>query len=56
MTDKKKEEKKPLDLTTEEAMKALFPQEAIDHLNKAIQESDAKKSLKAKSARKHDTK
>ena len=52
----KKEEKKPLDLTTEEVMKELFPQEAIDHLNEAVREADEKKSLKVKSARKHDTK
>lgn len=42
MTDKEKEEKEPLDLTTEETMKALFPQEVIDHLNEAIRENDEK--------------
>lgn len=56
MTEKKKKEKKPLDLTTEEVMKELFPQEAIDHLNNAIRENDEKKNVSGKSARKHDTK
>lgn len=52
---KKKEEKKPLDLTTEEALEQLFPKEAIDHLKHVVRESDEKKSVvnsSAKSSRK----
>jgi hypothetical protein len=30
---KDKEDKKPLDMTTEEAMNFLFPKEIIDHLS-----------------------
>lgn len=56
MTKKKKEEKEPLDLTTEEAIKTLFPKEAIDHLNNAVREADEKKNVSGKSARKHDIK
>lgn len=46
MTDKKKEEKpseekKPLDMTTEEAMGYLFPKKAIDHLKQVAHEKDA---------------
>jgi hypothetical protein len=55
MTEKK-EEKKPLDLTTEEAVSQLFPQEAIDHLKHVAREADEKKEAverSAKSSRKH---
>jgi hypothetical protein len=33
MTDKK-DEKKPLDMTTEEAINFLFPKEVVDELNR----------------------
>jgi hypothetical protein len=52
---KKKEEKKPLDLTTEEALEQLFPKEAIDHLKHVVRDSDEKvrgKNVSAKSSRK----
>ena len=53
---KKKKDKEPLDLTTEEAIKELFPKEVIDHLKGAIRENDEKKSVSSKSSQKHDTK
>jgi hypothetical protein len=52
---KKKEEKKPLDLTTDEALEQLFPKEVVDHLKHVVRDSDEKKSGKnvsAKSSRK----
>ena len=55
MTEKK-EEKKPLDLTTDEAINQLFPKEVVDHLKHVVRESDEKKGAavrSAKSSRKH---
>ncbi len=63
MTEKKKnEEKKPLDLTTEEAMSFLFPPEVVEQLKGVAQgnpppasgDGNGSKSNR-KSARKHDT-
>ncbi len=51
MTKKKTEEKKPLDLTTDEAANQLFPQEVIDHLKHVVRESDEKKSSVGRSAK-----
>ncbi len=34
----KKEEKKPLDMTTEEAMNYLFPKEVVEHLKAAAKD------------------
>jgi hypothetical protein len=51
MTKKKTEEKKPLDLTTEEAIEQLFPPEAIDHLKHVARESEEKKRNVGRSAK-----
>ena len=61
MTDKKKPEKKPLDMTTDEAIEFLFGQEGAETLKNYVREkvnpppSDEEKQAKrsAKSARKH---
>ncbi len=63
MTEKKKEpEKKPLDMTTDEAIEFLFGQEGARTLKDYVREKvnpplDEEKSLKrsAKSSRKHDS-
>lgn len=47
----KKEEKKPLDLTTEEAMEYLFPKEVVDHLKDVVRENDEKKEAVVRSAK-----
>jgi hypothetical protein len=38
----KKEEKKPLDMTTEEAMNYLFPKKAVEHLKQVARGNDDK--------------
>jgi len=48
---KKNEEKKPLDLTTEEAINQLFPKKAVDHLKHVVRESEEKKSAVGRSAK-----
>lgn len=62
MTEKK-EEKKPLDMTTDEAMEFLFGEEGAEQLKQAVQgmnppppedETNGSKG-KSKSARKDDT-
>jgi hypothetical protein len=55
MPKKKEEEKRPLDLTTDEAMEQLFPKEVVDHLKHVVRDSDEKKrgkNVSAKSSRK----
>ncbi len=60
MTEKKKIEKKPLDMTTDEAIEFLFGQEGARTLKDYVRENvnppiDEEKGLKhsAKSSRKH---
>ncbi|OLE52220.1 MAG: hypothetical protein AUG51_19135 [Acidobacteria bacterium 13_1_20CM_3_53_8] len=62
MPEKKKEEKKPLDMTTDEAIEFLFGQEGAEKLKGYVREKvnppPDEKSLKvsAKSSRKHISK
>jgi hypothetical protein len=62
MTDKKKEEKHPLDMTTDEAMKFLLGDEGAQKLKEGVRQKfpppDGEKRLKAsaKSSRKQDSK
>lgn len=58
MTDKKKENKRPLDMTTDEAMEFLLGQEGARKLKEGVREmnpppEDKPKSAPAKSSRKH---
>jgi hypothetical protein len=59
----KKEEKDPLDLTTDEALDYLFPPEVVKHLKETVKgeptppsDGDNGSKLKSKSARRHNTK
>ncbi len=42
MNTQKDEQKKPLDMTTEEAMNFLFPKEVVEKLKKVAKESQKK--------------
>lgn len=60
MPEKKKEQKQPLDMTTEEMADYLFPKEVVERLNevagKMPPEGDGEGSeASTKSTRKHDT-
>lgn len=62
MTDKKQPEKKPLDMTTDEAMEFLLGQEGARKLREGVREmypppsGEKPKSASAKSSRKHSNK
>ena len=62
MTDKKQtEEKRPLDMTTDEAMEFLLGQEGARKLREGVREmyppkDEEPKNASAKSSRKHSTK
>lgn len=58
MTDKKQPEKKPLDMTTDEAMEFLLGQEGAKKLKEGVSEllpppKEKPKGASAKSSRKH---
>ena len=49
MTKDKKDEIKPLDMTTDEAMKFLFPKQVVDELKQVA--SNSKKQSKSSSSK-----
>jgi hypothetical protein len=61
MPEKKKEQKQPLDMTTEEMADYLFPKKVVDRLNEVAgkvpppEGDDEGSKASSKPSRKHDT-